>query len=107
IQKTIGFQPKTETLFFNYLQKGDLVFVEINHHSNLPDSNLAQNHRIETIVNNFRQEVGRQELIKFTLQEAPRPPTLTEKKCEFESQSVQTLEQISRNINPRSPPFFI
>lgn len=106
-QKTLGFQPKTEKLFFNYLQKGDLAFAEINHHPNLPDSNLAQNHKTETVANNLRQRIERSELIKFILQAAPRPPTFSKKNNEFESHPVQILEKISRNINPRSPPFFI
>ncbi len=105
-QKTLGFQPKTEKLFFNYLQKGDLAFVEINQHPNLPDSNLAQNHKLETATNNFRQEIGQQDLAEFTLQQIARPPTFVNS-TKFDFQFVQTLDQISRNINPRSPPFSI
>ncbi|MBX7174633.1 MAG: hypothetical protein K1X72_26900 [Pyrinomonadaceae bacterium] len=106
-QKTLGFQPKTEKLFFNYLQKGDLAFAEINHHPNLPDSNLAQNHKTETVANNFRQEIGQQDLAGFTLQQIARPPTFVKEINFFASQSAQPLDQISRNINPRSPPFSI
>ena len=106
-QKTLGFPPKTEKLFFNYLQKGDLAFAEINHHPNLPDSNLAQNHKPETVSNNSGQEIGQQDLTKFTLQQIARPPTFVKEINFFASQSVQTLDKISRNINPRSPPFFI
>lgn len=106
-QKTLGFQPKTEKLFFDYVQKGDLAFVEINHHSNLPNSNLAQNHKLEPVSNNSRQEISKQDLANLTLQQIARPPTFAKEISSFESQFFQTLESVSRKINPRSPPFSI
>ena len=103
--KIIGFQPRTEKLFFDYLQQGDLTFAKLNHHSNLPESNLAQNHKTEKIGNNFQQKINKQELAKFNLQKIARPPTF-QKIAKFDFQIIRKLENISHNINPRSPPCF-
>lgn len=105
-QKIIGFQPKTEKLFFDYLQKGDLTFIELNHHSNFPESNFAENHKTEKIGNNFQQKINKKELAKFNFQQIARPPTFREI-AKFNFQITRKLENISHNISPRSPPFSI
>lgn len=93
---------------FDTLQKGISVLENYRETPNLPNQNLAQIRHSFNFLNtqndwklNF---IAKSEAFSFALNS--RPPTAL-KSTKFDFQFVQTLEQISRNINPRSPPFSI
>lgn len=93
---------------FETLQKGVKVLDSYRETQNLPNQTLAQlRHSFSVLnsANDLRQTfVTKSEAFSFALNS--RPPTSI-KTTKFDFQITQSLSQISRNINPRSPPFSI
>lgn len=100
------FQPITEKLIFNYLAKDGQALIEFKHFPDLPNRQFSRQAKFQTAANSFFQEFGKRTLVAFTLSPAARPPTFTSS-VRFEFQFVLSLKQISRNINPRSPPLIL
>ncbi len=100
------FQPLDEKSFFDYLEKGNRLFTEQNRLPDLPNRKLANHLNTQSAVNNFNQNLENTSPAHFSFAQRQRPPS-NSISVNFESQIVRTLEKISRNINPRSPPNFI
>ena len=97
--------PATQKIVFDYLEKGDRAFAELNQLTSSPSRQLLAQTNSETAANNFSQDFGKHEFAEFTLLQAPRPPTFSgNAPIRFTFQFTCALEKISRNINPRSPP---
>lgn len=98
----------TEKGIFETLQKGVKVLDSYRETQNLPNQTLVQiRHSFSVLnsANDLRQVfTAKSEAFSFALNS--RPPTI-QKVAEFYFQPTKTLDQISRNINPRSPPFSI
>jgi hypothetical protein len=93
---------------FETLQKGFQVLDDYRNFPNLPQQTLVK------LTNSFsllapKDDTNiaffiKKEAFSFALNS--RPPT-SSNSTKFDFQIAQTLDQISRNINPRSPPFLI
>lgn len=96
-----------EQLFFRYLEKGRQAFAEINPSGNLPDRQLTKAAAKETIsTTNYQVDFNQKSAAVFALETLARPPTFHHD-TNFDFQFAHELKKISRNINPRSPPFSI
>ena len=93
---------------FETLQKGSQVLEAYQNVPNLPQQNLAeikQSNSFLTSSNEIKIAfITKKQAFSFALNS--RPPTVKES-VKFDFQTAQSLETISRNINPRSPPFSI
>jgi hypothetical protein len=98
---------KIEKLFFKYLEEGKQAFAEIAPSNNLPGRQMAKNSAGEKSGStNFKVDFARYPSETFGFEQLARPPT-TRQTIKFNFQFVNELDKISRNINPRSPPFSI
>lgn len=94
-------------LFFNYLEKGKKAFAYFESTQNHPKHQLVRNALNEKGANtNYKIEFEPNRSEEFVLSQLSRPPTVR-KTSKFDFQIVYSLEKISHNINPRSPPFSI
>ncbi len=100
------FQPLDEKSFFDYLEKGNRLFTEQNRLPDLPNRKLTNDLNTQSAVNNFTQNLENTSPAHFSFAQRQRPPSISIS-VNFELQIVRSLEKISRNINPRSPPNFI
>lgn len=93
---------------FDTLQKGEKVLSKYQENPNLPNQNLVQIRQTLNFLNNQNNWkvnfIAKSEAFSFALNS--RPPTFL-RSTKFDFQFAQTLDKISRNINPRSPPFSI
>jgi hypothetical protein len=92
---------------FETLKFGEKVLDNYKGFPNLPNQHLVNFRHYFSILNSKTDiQTDFQIITKtFSIQQFSRPPTLT-KTTKFDFQIAQTLEKISRNINPRSPPIF-
>lgn len=96
-----------ENLVFDFWQKGKSAFDNLPNLPNLPETFLAKNSfSTLTVGNQFENQFVWKTTEKFAFQLKPRPPT-TRNSFVFEFQNVTKLDQISRQIAPRAPPFSI
>lgn len=96
-----------EKLYFNYLDKGRRAFTEINPLNNVPEQRLESSSVKQKSAGANHSADFSQDLTEvFSLELFARPPT-GYRSSKFDSQISIKLETISRNINPRSPPFSI
>lgn len=98
-------RPLTEKIVFDYLAKGDIFFAEFNKLPDAPRNEFITQTELKTAIKSGSYEFIKPETANLTLPQTPRPPTFRTKSS-FEIEVHRTLEQISRNINPRSPPIF-
>ena len=96
----------TENLVFDYLEKGNQVFALFGHLPEIPPREFIKKSSTITATNNFFDYSIKLTTEKFTLKQAARPPTFSAQ-ARFSFQFIRPLSEISRNINPRSPPIFI
>lgn len=93
---------------FETLESGVKVLDDYRENPNLPNQNLAQIRLSFSVLNNKNEwkpmVAAKSEAFSFQL--FSRPPTAP-KSTKFDFQITKSLDQISHNINPRSPPFFI
>lgn len=93
---------------FATLREGVKVLDNYRETQNLPNQTLVQiRHSFSVLnsANDLRQTfTAKSEAFSFALNS--RPPTF-QKVTEFDFQTTKNLDRISRNINPRSPPFSI
>jgi hypothetical protein len=92
---------------FETLKFGVKFLDNYKHFPNLPDKTFAEFRGLFNLINS-KNDLQIEFVINsqsFYFEQFSRPPTLT-KTTKFDSQIAQTLEKISRNINPRSPPIF-
>ncbi len=101
--KTLYIKRITANIVFDYLEKGDQALT--NSFPNLPKDEISKSLKFETVANNFGQNFIKPNLTQITLSQIPRPPNY-QTSVKFDFQIIQTLNKISRNINPRSPPKF-
>ena len=99
-------RPLTEKIVFDYLERGDRLIAELNGLSGAPEQRFDKQTNFEKAASNFSQKPGKFQIVNFTLPQAARPPNPSDKSADFGFQFVRPLVQISRNINPRSPPVF-
>lgn len=99
-------QPADEKTFFDYLEKGDRAFSELNRFPDLPSRKSFTKSKSEIAINNFNQKIEKSTLHHFSFAQFQRPPNVSVA-INFDFQITRDLEKISRSINPRSPPFFI
>lgn len=105
--RRISADQKEEEVFFNYLDKGKQAFAEIALPFNSPEHQLAKSSRTEkSSSGNYQKDFGKISVETFLTKQHPRPPT-TQKNTVFNYQIARKLKNLSRNINPRSPPFSI
>lgn len=93
----------TENLVFDYLEKGNQVFALVNHLPDFPQREIIKKSQSVSAVNNFADVSANAVAKVFTLKQSARPPTFAAP-SHFSFQFVRALSEISRNINPRSPP---
>lgn len=97
-----------ENGIFEALQKGTAVLAKYRENPSLPQQNLTKVQYSSSVLNtsnNWKISfIAKSEAFSFALNS--RPPTVY-KTTKFDFQFTKTLDQISRNINPRSPPFSI
>jgi len=100
------FQPVNEKTFFEYLAKGKQAFTKFGEFPRLPKHEFFNASKSEAVTNNFKQKIEKNILSRFSFAQHQRPPNISVS-TDFDFQFSRELEKISRNINPRSPPFFI
>ena len=108
VSRQIIFNRRDEVnLFFNYLGKGKTAFAYFESEQNLPEHKLVRAALQEKGANtNFRIDFSIIRKTEFVLEQFSRPPTV-QKTSKFDFKIISALEEISHNINPRSPPFSI
>lgn len=93
---------------FETLHKGFQVLENYRNFPNLPQQTFAEiTHSFSVLASKDDTNIAffiKKEAFSFALNS--RPPTIVNS-TKFDFQFVQSLDQISRNINPRSPPFSI
>lgn len=96
-----------ESLFFKFLKKGERAFSESPDPNNLPKNQIASAVTKVKGGNVYFNFDFAQELTEtFKLNQFARPPN-TFQATKFGFHLIRELKNISRNINPRSPPFSI
>jgi hypothetical protein len=92
---------------FETLKFGVKVLGNYRKFPNLPNQNSAELQQSFAVINgkNDLQTDFQINSQAFSFQQLSRPPTITET-TKFDFSIAQSLDKISRNINPRSPPMF-
>lgn len=94
-----------EKIVFDYFQNGKSAFGNLPKLPEFPHENLAKNSNfaVNAGKNKENQFVWKLQNENFSFAQNPRPPDLAPKGV-FAVQIIRNLDEISRNINPRSPP---
>jgi len=97
-----------ENLVFDFFQKGESAFANLPQFPDLPHKYSVK--AFSTVIgfgkNDETRFVWKEQTENFNFAQHPRPPDFAPK-GDFSVQIARELKNISRNINPRSPPFFI
>jgi len=102
---SVAKEKSFEDLVFDYFRDGKSGIDTRPNLPNLPEKTFAKNSFSAVgFGNNFSLQIVWKSDEKFSFQLKARPPTKTFSN-RFEFDSLNSLEDISRNINPRSPPF--
>lgn len=95
----------TESLVFDYFEKGNQAFSLLNHLPEIPPREYIKKSSTTTAGGNFFDSSIRLATEKFSFEQSARPPTFSAQ-AHFRFQFARSLSAVSRNINPRSPPNF-
>jgi hypothetical protein len=101
--KSVSVGEITENLVFDYLAHGSIALQNLPQES--PSENIIKRTKFPSSTSNYSNEFILKLTIALTSEQFARPPSFT-RKSYFPPQTDKTLEKISRNINPRSPPVF-
>lgn len=94
-----------ENLVFDYFRIGKSAFDVIPNLPNFPEKKLVKkSFSTSGLSNSFNTQITGKAQEQFSFQLKPRPPTII-LQTHFEFLFSQELKKISKNINPRSPPF--
>lgn len=101
---SLSKEKSVEDLVFNYFRDGKSALDANPNLPNQPEKTFAKNSfSLIGFGNNFDTQAVWKTEEKFSFQLKPRPPT-SAVSIRFEFNPSNDLENISRNINPRSPP---
>lgn len=104
---SIASEKQFEDLVFDYFRAGKSAFNTTQHLPAPPENKLIKNSfSLTGFGNNFSSQIVWKSEERFAFQLKPRPPTAVSQ-AHFEIALTKDLSAISRNINPRSPPFSV
>ncbi len=96
-----------ENLAFDFWQKGKAAFDVLPNAPNAPEKAAVRNSFSPTTSGgSFSFKIVWKATEKFAFQTQPRPPTIAGF-SDFNFKFLTKLDQISRRIAPRAPPFFV
>jgi hypothetical protein len=96
-----------EKLFFSYVRKGDRALAEISSPHDAPAPQSSVSAKSENSIGVYQIDFAKKQTESLISASRPRPPNAALNDSYFETRPFYVLENISRRICPRAPPFSV